>query len=535
MKQKASDHVKPCNIGQSEAHNNRTPEYLANIKKEKFYIRQDLTVNNESWISPQLDGRTLQQYYDDIAIMVKEKTGRAMQTKERIRKDPKTGKEKKINGSSPIRESVPRCKADTTMSDLKRYTDECHKRWGITAIQIYLHKDEGHYENASEQTGWKPNYHAHIVWDWMNHDTGKSIKMNNEDMQVLQDIVAESLDMERGTSKRETQAEHLERNDFILAKQKKELEQTTQQKAKAELQRDEAISAAEKAEEESVKLDAINQEKQKLSEQLDEQHRQKKEAIDKENGSAFKRGLAKLGFSKDELVTENGGLKERIAELERELKKAEDFKATVNHDFNNQVMQRVEKRTQEQTEQIASLKAQIDELKQEKDAMSKSLATEKANAKKEIASLNKNIEAKDATIEKQAKQIDQLDRKANPQRYRLSSGAELTRCFVPRMSSCMVHIWTKVGDVEYDVSKSDLPYDLMESLFNEEITEHEFVNELFEPWEQVNEAQAKLLGAAFELATGGPAQAHIGTGGGGSQSELPWRDKERNNHPNKRH
>lgn len=52
-----------------------------------------------------------------------------------------------------------------------------------------------------------------------------------------------------------------------------------------------------------------------------------------------------------------------------------------------------------------------------------------------------------------------------------------------------------------------------------------FVNEVFEPYEQVNEAQANLLGAAFELATGGTAQAHIGTGGGGSSSELPWRDK----------
>lgn len=55
-----------------------------------------------------------------------------------------------------------------------------------------------------------------------------------------------------------------------------------------------------------------------------------------------------------------------------------------------------------------------------------------------------------------------------------------------------------------------------------QITDEEFVNAFFEPQEQVNEIQANLLGAAFELAIGGPAQAHVGTGSGGSSSELPW-------------
>lgn len=50
--------------------------------------------NNESWISPLIQDKTLQQYYDDIAKMVKEKTGRSMQTKEKKRIDKKTGKAK---------------------------------------------------------------------------------------------------------------------------------------------------------------------------------------------------------------------------------------------------------------------------------------------------------------------------------------------------------------------------------------------------------------------------------------------------------
>ncbi len=60
------------------------------------------------------------------------------------------------------------------------------------------------------------------------------------------------------------------------------------------------------------------------------------------------------------------------------------------------------------------------------------------------------------------------------------------------------------------------------------ITLHELVNEVFEPWEQVNEAQANLLGQAFILACGGEGQVSVGTGSAGSQSELPWRDKDKN-------
>ena len=70
--------------------------------------------------------------------MVKEKTGRAMQTKERTVTDKKTGKTKVVNGSSPLRESVVVCKQDTTIDQLRKYCDRCHERWGITALQIFI-------------------------------------------------------------------------------------------------------------------------------------------------------------------------------------------------------------------------------------------------------------------------------------------------------------------------------------------------------------------------------------------------------------
>ena len=219
-----SDHIKPCNIGSSEAHNRRSPEYLARINKDAVYIRQDLTPNNESWVSPTLGNKTLQDVYNQIALMVKEKTGRAMQTKVREKVDKKTGKVKKVNGSSPIRESVVVCNENTSIDDLRRYAALCSQKWGITPLQIFLHRDEGHYENPQDKSSWQPNFHAHIIWDWMDHGTGKSFKLMARDTSAMQDLLAETLQMERGKSKAETNREHLERNDFIIEKQKAELQ-----------------------------------------------------------------------------------------------------------------------------------------------------------------------------------------------------------------------------------------------------------------------------------------------------------------------
>ena len=58
----------------------------------------------------------------------------------------------------------------------------------------------------------------------MNHDTGKSRKLNDEDMTEMQSLASDILLMERGQSKTVTGKEHLERNDFIIEKQKAELQ-----------------------------------------------------------------------------------------------------------------------------------------------------------------------------------------------------------------------------------------------------------------------------------------------------------------------
>ena len=132
-------------------------------------------------------------------------------------------------------------------------------------------------------------------------------------------------------------------------------------------------------------------------------------------------------------------------------------------------------------------------------------------------------------IDRQRKQISLLDRKANPQRYSLSSGAELVRVNVSNYRNPSLHIWTRVGDELFDNIKFQIDYDVAQRHFNGQITDEEFVNAVFDPQEQVNGKQTELLGTAFTLAAGGPAEVHIGTGSGGSSSDLPW-GEQKNKH-----
>ena len=75
--------------------------------------------------------------------MVKEKTGRAMQTKDRERVNKKTGKVTIVRGSTPLKEGVVVIKEDTTMEQLKHFCEVCKERWGITPLQVFIHRDEG--------------------------------------------------------------------------------------------------------------------------------------------------------------------------------------------------------------------------------------------------------------------------------------------------------------------------------------------------------------------------------------------------------
>ena len=316
MATKSSIHIKPCRVTSSGAHNRRTAEYMRNIGKSQIYIVHELTSNNEQWINPGFGSPDLQAHYDSIKRMVKEKTGRAMQEKERERKG-KNGKIIKVAGCSPIREGVLLIRPDTTLADVRKFGEECQRRWGITPLQIFLHKDEGHWLSGQPEAGdresfqvgekwFKPNYHAHIVFDWMNHDTGKSRKLNDEDMTEMQSLASDILLMERGQSKAVTGKEHLERNDFIIEKQK------------AELQR---MDAAKRHKEEQIDLA-----EQELRQVKSEIRTDKLKSVATDAATAIASGVGSLfgsGKLKD-LEQANEELRQEIAKRDKEI---DDLKA----------------------------------------------------------------------------------------------------------------------------------------------------------------------------------------------------------------
>lgn len=162
--------VEACKIGSAERHNLRS--------KELDYIRPELTHRNEQWIE-----RPITEVHQDITEKYKAATGQGLQKK-----------------ATPIREGVIVISKDTTLRQLQNLAEKLEERFGVHAFQIYTHKDEGANAWDGREEAWKPNYHAHMIFDWTDGHTGKTVKLNKHDMAEMQTITAECLNMERGVS-----------------------------------------------------------------------------------------------------------------------------------------------------------------------------------------------------------------------------------------------------------------------------------------------------------------------------------------------
>lgn len=194
---KTGIHIKPCNTGSAEAHNRRDKAYLERLDasgKKTYDIFRDETHLNRSWVSPDYQGRTLPEIMENLRREVKEKTGRAMQDK-----------------ATPIREGVCPILPTTQLSDFGPVV-AWYKAHGAAVIRIDLHHDEGHSDAVTGER--KHNHHAHVIVDYIDHTTGRSVKLTKEDISELQDVLAAALHMERGTSKAETGAEHLAAQEY---------------------------------------------------------------------------------------------------------------------------------------------------------------------------------------------------------------------------------------------------------------------------------------------------------------------------------
>lgn len=202
--------IKPVTVN-SENHNTRKikPKYLIPGSAENISFGD----------------MTLKEKRAELEILVKEKTGRKMQKK-----------------ATPIREAVillPDDNNTLNIEALANLSEELEKRYNIKTFQTHIHNDEGHINEEGEA---KYNYHAHLVFDWVDHKTGKSLKLGKDEMSEIQTLTAEALSMERGVkgSKNLSLNHHeyrgyLEIKDKIAKELKKEITKAQEQKIREEI------------------------------------------------------------------------------------------------------------------------------------------------------------------------------------------------------------------------------------------------------------------------------------------------------------
>ena len=217
-----SVHIQACKTASSEIHNLR--------EKELSYVREELSHMNESIIHERITP-ALSRIEDTYT----KATGQKLQP-----------------SASPLKEAVLVIREDTTMEEVKRFGELCHQEFGITPIQYHIHKDEGHYDSITNE--WKPNLHAHIVFDFtcyehrmvektaksngktiknesgepekkMVDNYGKSIKLGKSDMSRMQDLAAIATGMERGVASNKIHLDAQRYKAQAIAEDVKELQQ----------------------------------------------------------------------------------------------------------------------------------------------------------------------------------------------------------------------------------------------------------------------------------------------------------------------
>lgn len=184
-----------------------------------------------------------------------------------------------------------------------------------------------------------PNYHAHIVFDWMNHDTGKSQKLNDEDMTEMQTLASDILLMERGQSKAVTGKKHLERNDYIVEKQKEEMKRLDATRQYREQQLEKANQKIHEAEIITNTLSEIAIQKERQSEDLDKAISEKRSRLNKEKGSELLN--AAVGWATGKSKALKGKIKDLRSEISTHEETIEQLQCkiqTMQNDHHRELM-----------------------------------------------------------------------------------------------------------------------------------------------------------------------------------------------------
>lgn len=217
-----SVHMQACKVGSSEIHNLR--------EKQLSYVIPEMSHLNESVIHEHIPEALAR-----IETTYTEVTGQSMQP-----------------AATPLKEAVLVIREDTTMEQVEKFGELCRQELGITPIQFHIHRDEGHYDSATKE--WKPNLHAHIVFDCtcrehrlverpakfskemkskngkpptkLIDNYGKIVRLSKADMSRMQDLASIATGMERGVASDKVHLDAQRYKAQVIAEEVKSLEQT---------------------------------------------------------------------------------------------------------------------------------------------------------------------------------------------------------------------------------------------------------------------------------------------------------------------
>ena len=229
----------------------------------RYVVFPDRLYLNEHWVNPRYDHVSLPELLESRRTLYRQMTGQKPQESDRtqIRMNKKTGKKYKVTipGWAPIREGCGPILPDTHIKDFDKYIKYL-EGLGVHVLSLHLHKDEGHIDPISQERVY--NYHFHIIVDWTDQSTGKTIKLNQKEMRKMQTVLAEALCMERGIPKEITGAVHLsgpEYREYAAAEEYKRIRKMIDEERREELaQRERTAEARAEANRSMMKAKAVS-------------------------------------------------------------------------------------------------------------------------------------------------------------------------------------------------------------------------------------------------------------------------------------
>ena len=345
-----SINFQPCKVESSEIHNTRA--------KELSYVFKDYSNENEHFYFPfkekEIDFATgektrevfrevhyLKQYDARCRELYTEKTKQKVQEGTHFLKEAVVV----IHEGTTMEELVQLAKkieeASAIEVDVKKKvngkmikTGERQVMPGWKPLQIHIHRDEGNTDNP--EGVFERNWHAHIVFDVQDKETGKSLKLAPRDMVKLQDITAEVLKMKRGER---TGRVHIDSHEYKIKAQIEKIKQLETQN-KAILRRVKELEEQKQGLEEIVEnLDVectiLAQENENLKNQININKSQFDEIYEmnrqeyQEKAKKLTKEEANLKASIQELTSKNIELKEIVKRLNINIDRVEE--CTVNN------------------------------------------------------------------------------------------------------------------------------------------------------------------------------------------------------------